>query len=257
MDYQQGLDFGVDGFGGQRNQLDVEVALQFIGEHPGFGTLPRHRVEALAHDRQRAHQAEHRPLGDGDARDGAREVVLEQALALRRDRRDRLLAIELAHGQAEVELFARKELLRLDAVELRRVLVIAVGLRVVEFDHQVAAGDRLELAREVLDALREAAQLHRHRLLAARNVELYLDRRFQAAQQLLRALRKCLDFAFRQVDLHRLERHQVIGGNEDQEQRGQADRGVGQRFVLFHGRVHRLRSAMLVANSEKPITERK
>src|SRR6185503_13157540 len=118
-------------------------------------------------------------------------------------------------------------------------------------------GDRLEFPHQVLDSLREAAQRDRHRLLAARNVELHLDRRFQAAQELFRARGEGLDLAFRQVELHRLERHQVVGRHQDQEQGDQAHRRVDQRLVLFHERLHRLRSTMLVAKSEKPITDRK
>ena len=53
---------------------------------------------------------------------------------------NRLLAVELAHRDAEVELLAGVELLRLDAVELRRVLVLGVGLRVVALDDEVGAG---------------------------------------------------------------------------------------------------------------------
>jgi hypothetical protein len=40
----------------------------------------------------------------------------------------RPVALELAHRDAEIELLARRQLLRVDAVELRRVLFLGVGL---------------------------------------------------------------------------------------------------------------------------------
>ena len=130
MDQQQHVEVLVDLLRHQRHFLHLEVALELVGEHPRLGRLARERVELLAQHRQPGHQADLRPLGAADARDGAHQVVLEQALALRRDHRDRLLAVELAHRDAEVELLAGHQLLRLDAVELRRVLVLGVGLRV-------------------------------------------------------------------------------------------------------------------------------
>ena len=78
-------------------------------------------------------------------------------------------------------------------------------VRVVQLDGELVPGDRLELAREVLDALREAAQLYRHRLLAARDVELQLYRRFQPAQHFLRAFGEGLHLSLGQIHLHGLQ----------------------------------------------------
>ena len=132
VDEQQDVDVLVDRLRRHGDRLHVEVALQLVGEHPGLGALARHRVEALAQHRQRAHQRRSSGRSAMATRAMARDqVVLEQPLALRREHRDRLLAVELAHREAEVELLAREQLLRLDAVELRRVLLLGVGLRVV------------------------------------------------------------------------------------------------------------------------------
>jgi hypothetical protein len=188
---------------------------------------------SLAEHRQAGHQADLRPLARADARDGAHQVVFEQALALRRDRRDRLLAIELAHRDAEVELFAGHELLRLDAVELRRVLLLGVGSRVQPFHDDPVARGALELAHQVLDALREAAQRHRHGL-ALRHVQLHLHRRLEAAQDAARTVGQRVEIALGEVDPRRHARDEEIHRDQDQEQGDQADRRIDQVFVFFH-----------------------
>jgi hypothetical protein len=100
---------------------------------------------------------------------------------------------------------AGKELLRLDAVELRRVLLLRVGPRVVALDDQVRAGDASELAHQVFDALREAAELHRHGL-ALREVEPELHRGLQVRQDLPRARGERVQIAFSEVGSDRRAR---------------------------------------------------
>src|SRR6185436_15231454 len=217
-------------------------------------------VEALAHHGQSRHQADLRPLGRSDARDGADQVVLEQPLALRRDVRQHLLALELAHRGAEIELLARHQLLRVDTVELRRVLLLGVGLGVVALDDQVRAGDALELAHQVLDPLGEAAQRHRHRF-ALRDVELEAHRRLQVAQHLLRAIGKGVELAVGEVgDAARHAGDEVVRGDENQQQGNQPDRRIDQVLVFLENGFHPPRCPRMttpVANSAKAITERK
>jgi hypothetical protein len=137
----------------------------------------------------------------------------------------------IARTRTEVELLAGVERLRLDAVELRRVLFLGVGARVVALDHELRPGDALELAHHVVHTLREAAQRQRHRL-ALRLVELDRHRRGEIAQDLLRARRQRVDPAFGQVGARRHDRNQVVHGDEDQREHDEADRRVDELFVF-------------------------
>ena len=108
----------------------VEVALQLRSQHPRLGRLLlQHRVERPAEHRQARHDADHRLLGRAHLRDRARDVVLEQALAVGREHRDRGFLVEEGHRESEVELFAGVGLLAFDAVELRRFFGVGIGLR--------------------------------------------------------------------------------------------------------------------------------
>src|SRR6185503_4150559 len=127
-------------------------------------------------------------------------------------------------------------------------------------DHQAAVGRLLELAHQVLDALREAAQLHRH-ALALRDVELELHRRGEVAQYLLGPVRQRVEAALGEVQARRGAADQIVERDEDQPQGHEADRRVDQVLVLFHPALHHPdrcpRITTPVANSAKPITDRK
>ena len=214
MDQQQRLDRRVDGLGVEGHGLDIEIALEFAGQHPGLGRLPRHHVERRTHHRQRAHHPDHRAGGAGHPRDGADQVVFEQAFALRIDAGDRFLAIQARRRQPEIELLAGAQGLRLDAVKLRGIFFVGIRLRVVFLDHQIGAGDRFELAQQVVDALREALQLHRHRVVALRNVEAHLDRPVELAEDLAGAFRQGVQLAVGEVGAQRRARGEKVDSDQ-------------------------------------------
>ena len=187
-------------FSARENGLDVEIALQLAGQHPGLGgCCLRHRVERLAQHRQRAHQADHRLLGRADARDRARDVVLEQPLALGRERGNRLLPVEVAHRQPEVELLLRVVSWPSMPSSVAESSASESGSGFEFLDDQLAAGGRAEFGEQVLHALGEGLQRQRHALAALRVVEAQLDRRVELAQDFLRAGRKRVDAAFGEV----------------------------------------------------------
>ena len=155
LDQQDGLDRRIDALDIHGERLHVEVTLELGRQRPCFSWLARHRVEWRAHHRQRAHHAEHWFFKHRHARDGADQVVFEQAFALRAQCRDGLLAVELGDRQAEVELLAGGQCLRLDAIELRGIFFVRVGLGIEFFNHQIAARHRLEFAQQVFNIFGE------------------------------------------------------------------------------------------------------
>jgi len=108
----------------ERDLHHFEIALQLGCEHPGLGRLAGHRIEARAEHRRSGHDPDLRLLAAAHPRNRARQIVFDQAFAPRTDIRNRLLAVELADRDAEIEHVAVGELLRLDAVELRRVFLV-------------------------------------------------------------------------------------------------------------------------------------
>ena len=93
-------------------RLTVKSFLQFADERPRLAALlahlHHHRVGGHAEHRQRAHDADDRLLRRFDARDGARQIVLQQPFAVRREEGDGLLLVRALDRQAEVEPFSRR-----------------------------------------------------------------------------------------------------------------------------------------------------
>ena len=226
VDEQQGLDGRVDGLGGDRDVLHLEIALQLAGQHPRLGRLARHHVHRGTHHRHRAHQADDRTFGVGHAGHGTDQVVLEQAFALRIDARNGLLAVQARDRQAHIELLAGGERLRLDTVELRRVLFVGIRLGVVLLDDDVAAACRLEFAQQVVYALGETLQLHRHGVVALRDVQAHLHRAVELAEDFLGALGKREQLAVGEVGAHRHARGEEVAGHQKKEQGDQPDCGI-------------------------------
>jgi hypothetical protein len=183
MDHQQDLDVVVYLRRIELDLLDVEDLLQLLYHHPRFRRLQlADRVEGATHHRQRAHHAHYRLLGLAHLRDPARDVVLEQLLAVRREHGDRRLLVEEGDRQPEVELLAGIGELALDPIELRGILGIGIRLRVELLDHHLAAASCLVLVQQILHPLGECLQPHRHRLAALRIIEAKLDRRLELGE---------------------------------------------------------------------------
>ena len=235
MDDEEDLHGGGNLRGGQLDLLHVEVVLQFADEIPRrllaalLAHAHHHRVHRRAEDGQRGHDADDRLGRVRDARDGAGEVILQQLLALGREERQRDLLVEAVDGDAEVNLLAGLRGLAFDAVEVRGVLGIGVGLRVelLDFDE---LGLLAQLGEQVLDALGVGLEEDRHRVVALRIVEADFDLRIQLADNLLRALGEGVELVGGEV-LPRVEGGgDVVRGDEDERHGDNADGGVKQGF---------------------------
>ena len=108
-----------------------------------------------------------------DARDGARDVVFEQALALGAKERDRFLLIEQADAQAEINRLAVERSCAFDAVELGGIFRVGIrlGIELLDFDLPFEAC-RI-FAEQIVDSLRVGLQKDRHtaRALACSKTE--------------------------------------------------------------------------------------
>src|SRR3989454_2578680 len=88
------------------------------------------------------------------------------------------------------------------------------------------------------------------------DIELHLHRGGQVLEDLARALGERVELAIREVDAHRGGGDEVVECHQQEQQRHQAHRGIDQVLVFLHpARCPRM--MMPVANSAKPITDRK
>ena len=205
MEDDERLHVVVDLVGVGGDLADVVVLLELAERGPagvGLLALHHHRVAgpAAEHVGQGGHQADDGALGPGDARDAARHVVLEGGLGARAEARERLLAVA-AHGhEAEVDGLAEGvDVLRLHAVALRPFLGVAVRLRVVRLEGDVALAGELVLLEEVLHLLGVRLELHRHLGRGGAEVELQRDVLLELGQDGLGALRERVELLARQV----------------------------------------------------------
>ena len=242
MDDQQHLDVVIDLGRGEIHLAHVEYALQFRSQHPRIGRLLFfHRIERAAEYRQIAHDADHRLFRLADLRDRARDVVLEQALAVRRQHRDRSLLVEEGHRQAEVELLAGVGHLPFDVVQRRGFFGVGVRLGVELLDDDLAVGSRLEFIQHVFDAAGEGLQARRHRGAALRVIKADPHRRFELGEDRTRAFGQRVNTPFGQVDAGIERAENEIGRNQDQRQRENAAGRIhqGLKILVFHGLIFR------------------
>ena len=178
MEDDERLDVVVDLVGVGRDLAHVVVLVQLGERGPtwlGLLALHHHHLVGLPaeHVLERRHQADDGALGPRDARDAARHVVLEGGLGARAEARERLLAVAANGHEAEVYGLAEGiDVLRLHAVALRPFLGVAVRLRVVRLEGDVALAGELVLLEEVLHLLGVRLELHRHLGRGGAEVEL-------------------------------------------------------------------------------------
>jgi hypothetical protein len=236
MHDEQHLDVVVDLLRVGFDLAHIEKTLQLRADHPRLhGLLLRHRVERAPEHRQRAHQADHRFLRRSHLRDRARDVVLEQAFAVRRQHRNRRLLVEERHGEPEVELLPGIRHLPFDVVERRGLLGIRVGLGIEALDDELAACGGFVFVQEVFHALRKSLQTDRNGVTALRVVEADANRRVELCQDRARTRRECVDVAFGQVGARVERADDEVRGDEDREQRNDPAGRIPQYFAAaFH-----------------------
>ena len=181
MHHDERLNVVVDLLGVRLDSADVVVLREFAERGPALRrTLPHlhhHRVHLPAEDvGERGHNADDRPLRPRDARDEARQVVLERRLGAGREDAQRLLAVAAYRDDAEVDALSEgiPARLRLDAVALRPFLRVGVGLRVVLLDDEPTAARSLVFLEEIADLVRVCLERHRH--LCGRGADVVLER---------------------------------------------------------------------------------
>ena len=162
---EQHLDVVRDGGRIRLDFPDVEIALQLLDQDPGWFTPLLHRHHRTRpHHRQRTEHADDWFVRRHDARDGARDVVFEEALALRAEERDRFFLIQQADAQTEIDTLAIREKLRLDAFELGGIFRVGVRLGIELLDLNQAARILPIFAQQIVDLLGISLQKNRHTL---------------------------------------------------------------------------------------------
>ena len=129
-------------------------------------------------------------------------------------------------------LTARK-LLRLDAIEARRIFLIRVGLWVELPDSDITFGILLIFLEQILHALRIGLQVQRHVLLTFGDVVTDFHRPIELCEDLLCARRKRVKLFSREVDAGFDCAEHEVGSHQDEKHGRDANDGVEQRFDLF------------------------
>ena len=261
------------------HRLHFEILLEFAVEHPGrlaaLAHLHHHGIHLAARHGERAHDADHWFLRGHDPRDGAGDFVFEQAFALREllgiinEQLNRLLAVEHAHAQAEIDRVAfGPRLLAVDVVELGRILGVRIRHRVELLDFDQPVRGLLVFAEEILHVLRIGFQHDGHPIVVARPVKADLHRRIELGQNRAGARRERVGALFREIDARLGAIGEGIDGDDDDKQRhyakGRKEPGI-ETFLLHDNREKEVadqparcaRMMTLVVKREKTITERK
>ena len=150
------LDVGVDGLGGGRDLAHFIVLGKLRERRPaGLRTLALHHhhlVRLLAHHAlEGRHEAENRTLRPRDARDEARNVVLERGFGALAEVGEGFLSVAADCDETEVHgLSERSHVLRLDAVALSPFLGVGIRLRIVGLEDDVAVAGEFVLLEEAL-----------------------------------------------------------------------------------------------------------
>ena len=236
MHQQQHRDLRRDFRGIALEAAQVELLADFLHDHPRRGRFPAGHVEA-AIERQRRHQADHRPLRLGQGLHQAADVVFEELLLIEREEGYDLDSVQgVAAGQAEVQVVAA--LLQGNSLQAELGgLVLVLGER-LGIDHlQANPAVRLALVgtQQFFDAPGVVAQRHQFPGTAIRIEEVQVDRLVEAGQDPLGSGTDGVELLLGQVEPHAAEQQAGDHVEGQERQRDQQQPGArGQHAFHRH-----------------------
>ena len=135
-------------------------------------------------------------------RDGAREVVFEQALARGIQERDRGSRVQAAHCESEINLVPtqRGKRLAFHAVNVGRILGVGIRHRIQPFYFEVSLRVQLVFVEQIFDARGIGFEIDGRCRIALAEIKSNLHRCIDPAENPPGALRKRVQFVFRQIN---------------------------------------------------------